>query len=275
MFAIVDQARAAEYDWPTASLLNPAGAYVAPSDTSMLAAVGDMTTDTATGTAALAYGDATSPFARDVSAYPLTNVDYAMAPTSGIAPAKAAKIAGFLRDVIAPGGGQATGAVPGTMPAGFAPLSATQQAQAAAAAAQVAPAAPASGSGGTTIVQVGQTVINNYVSNNSGSTGGTVGGSSGSGGILGNTGTTTGGTASGGALAPTTAGRTLTPPVVSPTSLAPAAAGTPNPDQAGPARLVLPVLLIAGAVLFVLGPLGLLITSGALGGIRLPRRGGK
>jgi hypothetical protein len=273
MFAIVDEARAAAYDWPTASLLNPAGAYVAPSTSSMLAAVGDMTTDTATGTQALAYGDSASPLATDASAYPLTGVDYAMAPISGIAPAKAAKISGFLREVAATGGGQVAGTVPGTMPAGFAPLTGAQQAQAAAGAAAVAPPAPASGNGGTTIIQGGQTVVNNYVSNVAGATGGAAGGS---GGAVGNGGATAGGSASVGPPAPTTAGRTpSSPSAVSPTSLAPVAAGTPNPDQAGPARLVLPIVLIAGAVLFVLGPLGLLATSGALGGVRLPRRGGK
>lgn len=264
MFALVDSGRAAAYRWPTASLLNPAGDYVAATPDSMLAAVADMKTDSATGTQALPYGDAGATFAQDGAAYPLTLVQYAMAPTSGITTAKAAKIAQFLRTVTSSSGGQVEGPNPGQMPPGFAPLTAPQRTQAAAAEDAVAAdrataTSPTSGGSGPVIVTGGSTVINNYYGSSGGGSGGATGGVSGG---------TSGGTSSGGSASGS--GGLL--PSGSPTSLAPVAAGAPNPDQAGIARWVLPILLIVGAVLFLVGPLGLLATSGGLRGVRLSRK---
>ncbi|MFJ8039635.1 hypothetical protein ACIRBX_03855 [Kitasatospora sp. NPDC096147] len=126
-----------------------------------------------------------------------------------------------------------------------------------------------------------------------GSTGGTTGGSSGtsgstgSSGVSGSTGSsgtsgsTGGGSGTGGSTAglPVSAvspGASAAPSAKAsdtsaPVSAAPVAAGRPSADRAGTARLLLPVLLVIGAVLLVGGPATLLL-SGTEAGARLTRR---
>jgi hypothetical protein len=73
---------------------------------------------------------------KTANAYPLTMVIYAMCPTSGLSPAKAAAVARFLN--FAAGAGQTPGTAPGQLAAGYLPLPASLAAQTKKLAAQVA-----------------------------------------------------------------------------------------------------------------------------------------
>ena len=122
LFAILDQADAAAYELPVASLQNAAGKYVLPSNAGMSAALGTMYT----------YGnhitqDVGEHDKKATGAYPLTMVIYAMVPTGGIAKKKARKIAQWL-DFVA-NHGQVQGNQPGDLPTGYLPLTAKMRAQ--------------------------------------------------------------------------------------------------------------------------------------------------
>jgi hypothetical protein len=130
LFAIVDQADAAAYQLPTASLENAAGRFVTPSNASMTAALSAMTTSAGNHITADLHESA-----KVKAAYPLTMVIYAMVPTSGISRPKAAKIAQWL-DYVA-GAGQVQGAGAGQLPDGYLPLTAAMREQTLRAASEV------------------------------------------------------------------------------------------------------------------------------------------
>ncbi|MGF1430141.1 hypothetical protein [Kitasatospora sp. LaBMicrA B282] len=315
LIGIVDSADAESYSMPEAKLVNAQGTAVAPSFASVQAAVNDMPVDPRTNTQQLPYGTPGTAYASDPNAYPLTAVDYAMAPTSGLGDAKAAAASAFLAQVTDPGSGQLYGRDPGRLGLGYLDLTQVQLGIAQAAVAHVAnqdsalpgnQTPPAGTPGGTptptptptgaagqpgagSVTVTGTTVIPN---------GGTLSGT----GSLGSAGTTGGGTITGNSLAGGTGGGDL-PPGSTPVSgkggsatpsaaagspspsggpqFADAAAGTPAPDRAGLARVLLPVVLIVGAVLLLGGPAALVLSGTAAGGRALARlrgavnRGGK
>jgi len=229
LFAIVDQADAAAFNFPVAKILNHAGAYVAPTAASMTAAIRDMTTNPDGITRA------TNETSTDKSAYPLTMVQYAMVPTGGIAKAKAAKIAQFLD--FAAGGGQVNGTSPGQLPDGYLPLPASLRAQTIKAANQVRNQTRATPPGGT---------------NHTGGTAAAPGPAA------------SPGSNPAPALAPA-ANRTL-PATPSPGATLPSVGASPtnvsygNPDSAGMTRIVLPLLLIIGGLLTLAGPSALVLS---------------
>jgi ABC-type phosphate transport system substrate-binding protein len=131
LFAILDEADAAAFRFPTARLLNDKGRYVAPTDRSMAAALPSMFTSKANKiTQQVDFAT------QKAGAYPLTMVIYAMVPTSGEKPAKAAAIARFLGYVA--GAGQKPGAGPGELAPGYLPLPASLRAETVRAAGEVA-----------------------------------------------------------------------------------------------------------------------------------------
>ncbi|MFC1433130.1 hypothetical protein ACEZDB_21030 [Streptacidiphilus sp. N1-3] len=252
VFAIMDSGQAKAFGLPEAQLENAAGAFVAPTASSMQAAVADMPVDRATGTQLLPYGKAGSAYSTDRAAYPLTTVQYAMLPTQGVPAAKADRIAAFVRQVTSLGGGQVYGPQPGQLALGFVDLTTDQQARAAAAAQHV--------SAQDSTLPDGRTAPASTGAPGSGSTGGSSGGSA--------SGGTSGGGAGSGTPSPGTAGGTgAAGPSGSPLdNLQPVAAGRPNPDRAGLQRLLLPGLLVAGAVLLVGGPAALVLGGTPAGG---------
>ncbi|MCX5211635.1 hypothetical protein OG689_20470 [Kitasatospora sp. NBC_00240] len=291
MFAILDAGQAKAFALPEAALRNPAGAFVAPGLDSYQAAVADMPVDPVNGTQHLPYGVDGTAFTKDQGAYPLTTVQYAMTPTSGLSAAKAKAVSAFLKRVTDQGEGQIYGLNPGQLAPGFLGLTPSQSAQAKAAVAhvstqdgalpgnQTAPAAE----GGT---EGGSSSGGSASGGGTGSAGGgvgdqgsgaTTGGTGSSGGTGGTSGDTFGGGTAGGAG--TTAGAAATAPAAakpgaSPSAAAsggaldaaPVAAGRPAPDRAGTARLLLPVALIAGLVLLVGGPAALVLGGTPAGG---------
>jgi hypothetical protein len=124
LFAVVDQADAAAYKLPVASLQNAAGRYVAPTNPGMAAALSDMKTASNHVTQELNFKNGSK---KVLGAYPLTMVVYAMVPTRGISKKKAAKIAQWL-DYVAYQG-QRPGYGPGQLPPGYLPLTASMRAQ--------------------------------------------------------------------------------------------------------------------------------------------------
>lgn len=116
LFAVLDQADAAAYRFPTAELLNARSRYVAPSLKSMAAALPSLT---ATSKAQKVTEDINYDKLRP-GAYPLTMVIYAMVPTSGLSAKKATAIARFLNFITGPG--QSPGFRPGRLPPGYLPL---------------------------------------------------------------------------------------------------------------------------------------------------------
>jgi len=122
LFAILDQADAAAYLLPVASLENTAGKYVLPTDAGMSAALPTMYTDSNHITQDVGEHDKKAK-----AAYPLTMVIYAMVPTGGIGKKKAKKIAQWL-DFVA-NQGQVQGDLPGDLPPGYLPLTAKMRAQ--------------------------------------------------------------------------------------------------------------------------------------------------
>lgn len=130
LFAVIDEGDAAAYQLPVASLENAAGKYVAPTDASMTAALGDMTTAKNHITREIKFKNSHKFIRRHESvrdAYPLTMVIYAMVPTGGISKTKAAKIAQWL-DFVA-NQGQQPGFGPGLLPPGYLPLTSAMRAQ--------------------------------------------------------------------------------------------------------------------------------------------------
>lgn len=112
-------ASAARYQNVTASLLNPAGAYVAPGSDSMLAAAAAMT-PTARQPKVLAYDPTSSAAAGAGTAYPLTMPVYAALNPLQTDAAARAKYANLIR--YAATDGQKVGTGLGQLPAGYAPM---------------------------------------------------------------------------------------------------------------------------------------------------------
>jgi hypothetical protein len=286
LIAIVDTADAKAFSLDEASLVNPAGAAVAPSTASMQAAVGDMPLDPGTATRQLPYGVPNTQFSADKQAYPLTSVEYAMVPTSGLGN-KATPVGQFLQQVTDPGGGQIYGRDPGQLAIGYADLTSAEEADAKTAIGHVTaqdgalpgnqqpPAGSKSSNGsGSPSGQNGQGAPQTAPGNGNG-TSGSGGSDSGGGSGSGNGGAGTGGSGAGtgGSTGGAPAGSTPSTAKAAPNgskatnpSLAPVAAGTPSPDRAGLARLLMPVVLIAGGVLLVGGPATLLLGGTAVGG---------
>ncbi|GAA1268491.1 hypothetical protein GCM10009665_66420 [Kitasatospora nipponensis] len=138
LIGIMDSADAAAYSLPQAAIVNQQGSYLTPTTRSIQAAVNDMALDPATGTQQLPYGRNDSGYGRDAGAYPLTMVQYAMAPTTGLGDTKTAAVTKFLQQVTDPGGGQLYGREPGRLGLGYADLTSAQQGLAQAAIADVA-----------------------------------------------------------------------------------------------------------------------------------------
>jgi hypothetical protein len=130
LFAILDEADAAAYELPVASIENAAGRYISPTDASMTDALATMTTASNHITQDVRENDKKAK-----GAYPLTMVIYAMVPTQGVGKKKAAKIAQWL-DYVADDG-QQPGNNSGQLPPGYLPLTASMRAQTLKAAAQV------------------------------------------------------------------------------------------------------------------------------------------
>jgi hypothetical protein len=120
LFAILDDADAAAFEFPVAAIPNAAGDYVQPTDASMAAALQDMTGD-GSGT------EQVNLTSSNPAAYPLTMVVYAAVPTACTPPAKASAIARFLD--YASSTGQVQGDQPGQLPTGYLPLPASMEAQ--------------------------------------------------------------------------------------------------------------------------------------------------
>jgi hypothetical protein len=136
LFAIIDEADAAAYELPVASLQNAAGRYVAPTSAGMTAALGAMKTGKNHVTQQLNFGNRPKEWRKKFpNAYPLTMVIYAMVPTGGISKTKAAKIAQWL-DFVA-NQGQQPGYGPGLLPPGYLPLTAAMRARTLKAASEV------------------------------------------------------------------------------------------------------------------------------------------
>jgi len=127
LFAILDEADAAAFQLPVASLMNAAGRYVAPTSAGMAAALGEMKTAGNHVTQEMKFTVRRKDHKNIRSVYPLTMVIYAMVPTGGIPKTKAAKIAQWL-DFVA-NQGQQPGYGPGLLPPGYLPLTAAMRAQ--------------------------------------------------------------------------------------------------------------------------------------------------
>jgi hypothetical protein len=117
LFAVLDYGDAAAFRFPVARILNNKRHYVAPSAGSMAAAIPSLR-----GVGNNHITQRVNYKKQSAGAYPLTMVIYAMVPTSGVKPAKAAAIARFLDYVIGPG--QKQGVLPGELAPGYLPLTA-------------------------------------------------------------------------------------------------------------------------------------------------------
>jgi hypothetical protein len=145
LLGLTDTATSARFLMPAVRLRNAAGAFVAPTTQSMQSAVAVMERTSVPGVFQV------DPEVSRTDAYPLTTVTYAVAAPNQFTAAAAREYADFIR--FAAGPGQTPGTAAGTLPAGYAPLSASQRRAALAAAAQVqarvgpaaAPAAPPPG----------------------------------------------------------------------------------------------------------------------------------
>ncbi|WP_340377458.1 hypothetical protein U5640_21870 [Streptomyces sp. SS7] len=240
MITITDAASAARYGLRTARLLNAAGTYVAPSGVTLTAAAAS-----ATGKSAPEISPAKAT-AKD--AYPLAQLVYAAVRPAKLDAAARKDYATLLR--YAAGTGQTTGADPGLLPAGYAPLTRTLRARTTQAAdALLHYKAPSTGSGDASAAGGG--------SGGSTTTGGTTGDLSG--GTAG--GTTTGGAGASASATPSSAASYGGGKVVQTT-----AAGATPADPANPLRYAVPVGAALGAVAGVGAPF-----AGG-GRLRLPLR---
>lgn len=117
MLGLMALADAERYQVSTASLQSSAQRFVAPTATSLRAAVRALQADEATGTWDFPYGDLPA------DAYPGAMVAYAAVPTSGLSKREALGYASFVR--FAATKGQVPGAQTGELPAGFLPMTAS------------------------------------------------------------------------------------------------------------------------------------------------------
>ncbi|WP_236788882.1 hypothetical protein [Amycolatopsis sp. GM8] len=130
LLAIVDTATAARYGLPTAKLRNSSGAFVAPTQESLLAGAGAMKDS---GVPGVRVPD---PQAAAAGAYPLTSLSYAVTAPSALDTASGADYATFIRYAV--GDGQTPGIEPGQLPDGYIPLPDDLRQQARDAATQIA-----------------------------------------------------------------------------------------------------------------------------------------
>jgi hypothetical protein len=119
LIAVVSLADATAYRFNVASIPNGAGKFVQPTDAGLTAAYAQMTVDKATGTRSADFAG------KSPTAYPLTMLEYAMVPTSGLKAATANKLSLFLN--FAAGAGQAPGVAPGQLAPGVVPLPAAMR----------------------------------------------------------------------------------------------------------------------------------------------------
>lgn len=122
LLAVVDTATAARYNLPTASLLNTANKFVAPTTDSLLAGAAAMKPSTVAGVLQ------SDPHTPNPAAYPLTALSYAVTSPPALDPAAGKDYAALVR--YAAGPGQQQGVEPGQLPQGMAPLPDALQAQA-------------------------------------------------------------------------------------------------------------------------------------------------
>ncbi|MBC7372406.1 MAG: hypothetical protein H7323_00250 [Frankiales bacterium] len=130
VLALADTATAARFGLQTAKLRNTSGAFVAPDDTGLLAALAAMPASEVPGVLR------PDPATAAAAAYPLASVSYAFTtPTALDAPARL-EYAAFLRYAAGPGQQRKVGF--GGLPVGYAPLPQAQRAQTLAAAGRIA-----------------------------------------------------------------------------------------------------------------------------------------
>ncbi|MBM9503785.1 hypothetical protein [Actinacidiphila acididurans] len=261
ILCITDTATAARYGLVTAKLQNAAGAFVAPTSTSLLAGEAAMKP---TGVPGVLQPD---PRATNPALYPLSLLTYAATVPEALTKAEGQDLATLL--TYAAGTGQQPGVAPGTLPDGYAPLpKALREQTLSAAAAVVSRSSGSAGAGSSGGASGGSS--GGSTGGSSGGAGGSTGGSSGgsasstSGGV---TGGTSGGS-SGGAAAPGGkpgahgSGASPSPsgsakPGATPGAQAPAASHTllTPPWALGALRYVLLIALILGLIAALGGPL--------------------
>lgn len=243
VITVTDAASAARYGLQTARLRNAAGTFVAPTTTALTTAAAS-----ASGTPAAEISPAN---AKAKGAYPLAQLVYAAVRPAALDTAARKDYAALLR--YAAGNGQLSGADPGRLPAGYAPLPAKLRTRTAHTATALLHYTGPSTTGG-------------------GSTGGSTSGSSG-GGDTTSTGAGSSGGASGGPASDggTPSGGASATPSGSPSydggkAVQTTAAGTTPADPATPLRYAVPVGAALGAVAGVGAPF-----AGG-GRLRLPLR---
>lgn len=237
VLAVTDVATADRYGLATAALRNRAGEYVRPDAAGLSAGLAAMTPSAVEGV--LSPDPATSA----PGAYPLTTISYAVTAPAALTPEAGRDYAALLE--YAAGPGQVPGIAPGTLPAGYVPLSADLTAQTLAAARAVretagVPVAAAAPPQQPVTATDGLGVLGGFPTT-SGSLFGTAGGST--------TGTGTSGTFSTG-LAPAAGA----PAAAQAPTIALTSTGTTPRGPLGATRYWLPALLLLGVVAGLLGP---------------------
>jgi hypothetical protein len=242
MTAVVAYSQAAADGFPVFRLVNAAGKAVAPTTSSIVAALSQMKTNPDGITQSMNFAN------KDPDAYPLTMVDYAMVPTCGLSAAKASAISAFLTDVATRG--QTPGYLPGQLAPGYVPLTSHQLAQLKTAA--------------STVQSKGQQQCSK-----SGGTGGPGNGSTAGG---------SGGGAGGGGSARGTHSTTTAELGNSKRGASNAGYAVKNPFTAGLGRFILPLLVVLGGLLALGGPVAYVLSVTGAGPVvyrrigALPRR---
>ncbi|WP_344462535.1 hypothetical protein [Kitasatospora kazusensis] len=114
VMALTTTAQAAKFGLSTAKLRNGAGEYVAPTDSALLASLGQVVHSSDGGVLL------TDPTSKVPGGYPLTDVTYAATVPSALTKDDGKSYAGLLR--YAMGDGQTTGVAAGQLPDGYLPL---------------------------------------------------------------------------------------------------------------------------------------------------------
>jgi hypothetical protein len=238
LLAVTDTATAQRFGLPVAQLRNPAGAFVAPTDASLLAGVSAMRPSAVKGVLRPdAFAQRTA-----ATAYPLTAVTYAVTAPILLTAADAEKYADFIRYAV--GTGQVRGTGVGQLPLGYTPISTTLRTQAIAAAADIQkrvgpPKQPSSGGSGG--------------SGGSGRSGGLGNGGSGVGAVPSGSGGSSAGSGSGSGAAPAAPGTGSTPPATAGGQIPTSTARTQGMDV-GNVRFAVVAALIFGLLGSVVGP---------------------
>ncbi len=251
-FAIVSGADAASYRFPTARLQTRGGAFVADTTDAAGAALADMTPNADKVTQQLNYSTL-----RDPAAYPLTAITYAQVPSCGLSAVKGEAIANFLR-YTASDQGNVYGVQPGQLAPGYLALPAALRTRTAATANQLIGQAKCSSA--TSGSRPPAKSIGGPTSNSNGP--GTAAGSGN--GDSAPAGSTADGSTQSGAGGDGATGRTAAPAPVG-LLASPAAFAQDHPDSAGIGGAILPILLITGAALLVLGPAAMVLGGTAAG----------